>query len=776
MDSIYHIFPSGVMEALGWTIIHSVWQGALIALIFSLVMLFTKRFTSVTRYIIAVIALLFMLFSVFFTFIRVYESQGSEEVVTVKDIERPDDAVDYSVTPAKTTGSVLTGDSAGNINMILNDFKNYFYRHFPLIVTFWLMGMLILMLRFIGGLAYTRRMKYYRVMPVEPRWGKQFKELLVKLGISQPVSILQSSLAKVPLVIGYIKPVVLLPVSAFTGLSEKQLESILVHELAHIIRRDYIINLFQSLIEIVLFYHPAVWWISSVIKEEREHCCDDIALEYTGDTLNYAKALAGIQEQLLHQEGLAMTISHNNKLLKRIKRLLNQPKMKTNFMEGVTASCIVFFGIVMIMLNPGIASAFKIQSEESGVTRMVQKGEIPEADTDLHTPDNQSALVLQDSLLAAGTKEDESAGPESEPGAMHMDQTIEQERKQTIVADENALGREEKIIDEEIKTEVAREISEELKREIEIELRRELNKEGMQEEVIRGVEKGLQDMDIDLIIDEALTGVEAGMREIDFNNIVDEALAGVKEMDEADINIMVNEIIYGVEETLRQMDLNAIINEVLQGVNSAMHEIDVGAIIVESLHDPVYDDPETGFYGNPEHLHILKSGVGQWNRWRENNPTIRPDLSGAYFKESDLSGADLHNVNLQDAHLKEAELDGVNFENALLFRTNLKEASLAGIRVAGADFTNANLKEVNLSGLDLRKANFFRANLKEADLSGTDLRDVILEGANLKEANLRKADLRGAHMEGVDFSEADIDGADLRHVHFDDNTLFPEDD
>src|SRR6185503_3583474 len=121
--------------------------------------------------------------------------------------------------------------------------------------------------------------------------------------------------------VGWVKPAVLLPAAALTGLSTVQLESLLAHELAHVRRHDYLVNLLQGLIETLLFYHPAVWWVSRQIRREREHCCDDIAVALCGDVKLYAGALAQLEELRgrVLEPALAAT---GGELLGRIRRLL----------------------------------------------------------------------------------------------------------------------------------------------------------------------------------------------------------------------------------------------------------------------------------------------------------------------------------------------------------------------------------------------------------------------------------------------------------------------
>ena len=144
-----------------------------------------------------------------------------------------------------------------------------------------------------------------------------------QLGISRPVKFLQSALVNAPAVVGWLRPVVLVPASAVIGLSAAQLEAVIVHELAHIRRFDALANLLQMAVETALFYHPAVWWISRRIRVEREHCCDDVAVDTSGDALGYAKALASLEEWRALPVDSSLVLAANGGVLKhRISRLL----------------------------------------------------------------------------------------------------------------------------------------------------------------------------------------------------------------------------------------------------------------------------------------------------------------------------------------------------------------------------------------------------------------------------------------------------------------------
>jgi GWxTD domain-containing protein len=151
------------------------------------------------------------------------------------------------------------------------------------------------------------------------------RELFVQVGqrlkITQTVGIVYSAAVQVPTVIGWLRPMVLIPLSALVGLSTSQLQALLAHELAHVRRNDYLVNILQSVVETLLFYHPAVWWISKQIRKERENCCDDLAVAVSGDSLGYAKALSRLAEQSSSLPVVALG-ADGGVLTARIKRLL----------------------------------------------------------------------------------------------------------------------------------------------------------------------------------------------------------------------------------------------------------------------------------------------------------------------------------------------------------------------------------------------------------------------------------------------------------------------
>lgn len=746
MNLIFKILSDDIIEALGLTIIHSLWQGALIAIVLGILMLATNKFTSGTRYILAVTASIFMLICPIYTFIKNYNPETKYQNATVI-AERVNSGILYETQISQEEENKIVADkNAFSLNP--QQFKSYFYRHFPLIVTIWLLGILAFTLKFIGGLAYTQRLKYYRISQVSDEWQKKFKELCVKLNIKKAVKIYESVLVKVPMVIGLIKPVILLPVSAFTGLSQKQLESIIVHELAHIIRRDYLVNLLQSVVEILFFYHPAVWWINGVIRAERENCCDDIAIEQTGDSVNYAKALANIQEQLLLKENLAMAIAGNkNQLLKRIKRLLNQPKMKTNFIEGFTASCIIFLGIFAIVLN---SNAISEKSLEKRLAKSEKVKEVPL--TQENVKDHSKIISAEFPVL-----KDTAVKTEDELEDVMMDlekESLDTEKEKTEKKKYHKEKEKEKHFKEKEKA-----YSEQ---------------EDITEEIIKGIEEGIKEMDIDLIVDEAMAGVQAGLNDMDLNAIVKEALEASQEgIEEMDVDLVINEVLIGIKAALEEMDINVIVSEAMDGVRAALKEIEIEHFVEsEDYDDDINYDCES-FTGNREHLNNLQKGVDFWNTWRAENRNEEIDLRGACLKEAKLPNINLSNASLQNVDFGEAMLNGADFTGANLEGANLKEASLKDVKFKNVNLAGANLKEVALKEQDFSNSDLSYINLKEAQINEVDFSNSVLKGANLKEASISEVNFGNADLSGANLGEASIHETNFKGATASSSTIFP---
>lgn len=194
----------------------------------------------------------------------------------------------------------------------------------PWLVAGWVLGVVLLSGRLAVGWLRLRRTCAGCGEALEVRLGARLRELQHRLRLSRPARVVQSALVQVPTLLGWFRPVILLPASTLTGLSPVQLDLILAHELAHLRRWDHWVNLFQLAVETLLFYHPAVWWVSRRVREDREHCCDELAVAVCGNRLAYAQALATLEELRQTPAKLALTAADGS-LLARIRRILSLP-------------------------------------------------------------------------------------------------------------------------------------------------------------------------------------------------------------------------------------------------------------------------------------------------------------------------------------------------------------------------------------------------------------------------------------------------------------------
>jgi len=245
-------------------------------------------------------------------------------------------------------------------------------------VVSWLVGAMAFWVRLMGGWVVAARMRSVLVRPSPPEWQQIVGKLGARIGLSRPVRLLVSALVEVPAVVGWLRPVVLMPVGALAGLPAEQLEALLIHELAHIRRHDYLVNILQSVAEALLFYHPAVWWVSGHIRAERELCCDDVAAQASGDVLTYARALAELESYRPAHVHAALA-ANGGSLADRIARLLGQSRPASQAHSGMEAmvsaillaiaACGLFgqsdvaprFEVASVKLNTGDRSGMRVR-------------------------------------------------------------------------------------------------------------------------------------------------------------------------------------------------------------------------------------------------------------------------------------------------------------------------------------------------------------------------------------------------------------------------------
>ncbi|MFK7817248.1 MAG: M56 family metallopeptidase, partial [Planctomycetaceae bacterium] len=250
-------------------------------------------------------------------------------------------------------------------------------------VGFWGVGVVFCSLRPVMGWLTLRRLKRVGVSPVSSELVSTLGRVSKRIGVTRYVRILESTLAQVPLVVGYLRPVILLPASLVTNLPTEQLESILAHELAHIRRHDFIVNLLQVIVETLFFYHPAVWWLSHRIRIEREHCCDDLVVRTMNNRAEYGRALIAVEELRGRHTSLALG-ADDGSLIARIRRLAGQPKQR----NGLSAAS----GLSVLAVLLGMAVLFGVAADQglasadgsvpiNGNDDVVEEAPLPEGST-----------------------------------------------------------------------------------------------------------------------------------------------------------------------------------------------------------------------------------------------------------------------------------------------------------------------------------------------------------------------------------------------------------
>jgi uncharacterized protein (TIGR03435 family) len=300
-----------LVERLGWALIHFLWQGTLIACLYLVARtLFISPQSARIRYTLSCAALAVMIAAPVVTLISNHPAKPAPAIALIGETftARLAPEPHSSSIPFQSLPTTPPSTHASNAMTWL--------------VVIWLIGAFVLSIRLIGGCILAVRIRSLRVTAPPAEWQDALDSLIEQTRLSFPVRLLMSGFVQTPAVVGWLKPAILLPASAITGIAPGHIEALLAHELAHIRRHDYLVNLLQRAAETLLFYHPTVWWLSRQIDAEREACCDDIAVALTGDTLTYISALASLESH--RPEHLAPILAANGGSLKRrISRLVS---------------------------------------------------------------------------------------------------------------------------------------------------------------------------------------------------------------------------------------------------------------------------------------------------------------------------------------------------------------------------------------------------------------------------------------------------------------------
>src|SRR5205823_12107084 len=358
MTNLLNWISPEVLRTLGWTLLHFIWQGAGLAALFAVATAVCR--SSTARYALAVSALVLMMVS---------------PVITFTWLRAPaNPAVRTGAGGASTSAGTSTRNAIALSSSLAPVAESRAVQPSAMLwlVEAWFLGVLLLSLRTAGGLFVIERMRQKEVKPVGRELYERCLALERAMGLDRVIQYCECHGLDAPAVLGWFRPVVLLPVRALTGLTEDQIEAVIAHELAHIRRLDCFVNLFQIAVETLLFYHPAVWWVSQGIRIEREHCCDDEAVALCGDAVNYARALT-LMEEWRTAPSLMMA-ANRSPLSQRVVRILGLDGPTAKFRVAGIAVGVVCLAGAMLAGNAflGVAHA-ALGSKASSNLAVVQE-------------------------------------------------------------------------------------------------------------------------------------------------------------------------------------------------------------------------------------------------------------------------------------------------------------------------------------------------------------------------------------------------------------------
>jgi len=332
MKILEHFIGSPLAAAIGWTLLHSLWEGTAIAAILAAILIAVR--SARVRYVAACAGLAGVAAAFAVTLFRLWPD-AQQMFPRFRPI--------VAIAPAP-----VFAPDAGEGRWWIASLSLLA----PWLAPFWIAGVWVLSLQRLMSCVAVRRLGRRGTCLASEEWHVEIARLAAQVGVSRPVHLLESCIAEIPMVLGHLRPVILVPIGLLAQLPAEQIESVLLHELAHIRRCDYLVNVCQRMVESVLFYNPAVWWISKVIRTERENCCDDVVVSVTQHSRDYALALAALERNRTPREQAAVAATGGS-LVKRIRRLL-YPKAPAGIWAPILAAAILVAtaGVSFAALRP----------------------------------------------------------------------------------------------------------------------------------------------------------------------------------------------------------------------------------------------------------------------------------------------------------------------------------------------------------------------------------------------------------------------------------------
>jgi beta-lactamase regulating signal transducer with metallopeptidase domain len=406
---------NGLNYAISAALVHSLWQDALVALLLGAALVIMRNRTAAARYIAACAGLALMATLPVVTASVLYGRSIPTAFAPTMPLAsaRPDAATTDTI--AALTAQIPVQEHA-SIALV---------QRWALPV--WSVGVLVFSLRLLSGSAYAFGVRR-RGEPAEEETTSLVARLARQIGITRPIAVLVSALPEGPATIGWLRPIVLLPPATALGLTRQQLEALLVHELAHVRRHDYLVNVFQMILESLFFYHPAIWWASNQIRAERELCCDDIAVASCGDSITYARALTSVARLRLTAQSVAVGAG-SGPLPHRIRRLLNPaPDKRTSRGPAEVTTLIVLPTMALILALAVVPTALAQTGLVQLTTSVVSTNRLGAAESVIVTssPARVARQIQEARLVASADHFDITSTPDLDGQAELVGRQAEQ--------------------------------------------------------------------------------------------------------------------------------------------------------------------------------------------------------------------------------------------------------------------------------------------------------------------------------------------------------------
>jgi beta-lactamase regulating signal transducer with metallopeptidase domain len=407
-------FSRGESIALGWTLLHFCWQGAAVALTFALADRLTLRASSAVRYSVAAAALILMPLLVIGTFLREMRIAGATHTdATVSG--------KASAILDRIEAQPVSQQFAAAFALPVHD-RGYWLadnteRVLPWLDALWMAGVLLLAMRAMGGWRQLERLRYKAQGIVPAHVERSFQSVCERVKAGRQVALRISDKVISPMAMGVWQATVILPMSAVMNLTTEELEAVLAHELGHIRRWDYAWNLLQTAVETVLFFHPAVWWLSRKVRDRREICCDEIAVASCADPIIYAQTLLRLEEQKI--TGLRLAVAQrgsSGSLLSRIKKVLGEDEpMESRITGGVRVAVagLIVFGLLLgprvtkaVAASLPVAKADISSMQVNATAKVTENAEVAVTNrTSVSKVDAQTAVATQSEVAVSPTVE-----------------------------------------------------------------------------------------------------------------------------------------------------------------------------------------------------------------------------------------------------------------------------------------------------------------------------------------------------------------------------------